>query len=225
MTKRLIHITLLLFFSFAIFSCKHETLKPVDLSNDYYPSNIGHWVTYKVDSTLYNDNDGSVTNYHYTIKEFIESKYLDIQNRPTLRIERFINTDSSWRICDVWASNLTLTTAEKVEENIRFVKLIFPIVNGQVWNGNAFNSLEPQEYKYANVFHPYTVDGITFDSTVTIIQANDTIQNTKYQLEVYAKNIGLIYKRYKDVKTDFPFHPDSIVKGTDYTYKIIDFGN
>jgi hypothetical protein len=211
---------------FGIISCKHETVTPVDLSHGYYPTNIGHWVTYEVDSTYYNDFTDSTEIYHYYIKELNESSYLDNQNRPTIRLERYKNSDSTWHICNVWVSNRTTTTAEKVEENIRYIKLIFPIVDGQEWNGNSYNTKGDQEYKYTNVFKPYTVNGITFDSTVTVIQAKDSgLLEIHNQMEVYAKNVGLIYKRYKSVRMDFPVHPTVIDSGKVYSYKIISYGN
>jgi hypothetical protein len=219
-----ISITFLFFLSFA--SCKHETEPPVDLHNDYFPTNIGHWVTYEVDSTYYDDFNNSIEIYHYYIKELNESSFLDNQNRPTIRLERYKNVDSIWHLSRVWTSNLTKTTAEKIEENIRFIKLIFPISDEQEWNGNAFNSLGEQNYKYTNIFQPFTVNGITFDSTVTVIQAKDssglTVNN---QIEVFAKNVGLIYKYYKSVGLDFPVFPTLIDSGKIYTYKIINYGN
>jgi hypothetical protein len=161
----------------------------------------------------------------------LESTYLDGQGRPTQRIERYRQVDTlPFYLKDVWASTLTSSTAEKVEENVTFVKLIFPVVNGHTWNGNALNninSIDPQpDYEFDNVNEPFTVDGVTFDSTVTVIQNIDSnLIFVKKQFEVYAKNAGLIYRRFRDVeKNPNPLH-DTIVSGVDYSYKIISYGN
>jgi hypothetical protein len=222
----IVAITFLLFIS-----CKkHETEKPMDVGYGYFPTNIGHWVLYDVDSTFYDDYHYTHYHYHYTIKEYIESTFLDNQNRPTQRIERYKTIDTiPTYIANVWSANLTSSNAEKVEDNIRYVKLIFPIADGQTWNGNAFNTLGEQEYKYDNVFAPYTINGLSFDSTVTVLQ-DDIVPDTnlidvKIEKEIFAKNVGMIYKRYRNVHyPNTAFSPDTI-SGVDYTYKIISFGN
>ncbi len=226
-SKVLLYYAIVGLLTLGLFSCKKTEVKPVDLGYSYYPSNVGHWVLYDVDSTYYDQFHGTVTKSHFQIKEYFESTFLDNSNRPTQRLERYKQYDTvPFYLKDVWASNLTQSTAEKVEENVRFVKMIFPIAKGSTWNGNAFNTLNAQNYKYSNIFQPYTVNGNTFDSTVTVIQDIDTtnLLNAKNQVEIFANHVGLIYKRYKDV-TLLPPYNDSIVGGVDYTMKIVAYGN
>ena len=221
-------ISLVIFLVF-LYSCKKsETIKPIDLGYSYYPSNVGHWIKYDVDSTYYDGFTHTVRKYHFKLNEEIQSTFLDNQNRPTQRLERYVQMSdtTSWYLRNVWASNLTSTTAEKVEENIRYVKLIFPISESQTWNGNAYNSLGEMDYTYNNTFKPFTVNGITFDSTITVIQNVDSnLIYVKYMIEVYAKNIGLIYKRYEDIQKQPDLQIDSIVGGLDYTYRISSYKN
>ena len=212
-----------------LYSCKkHETLSPVDVGYSYYPSNVGHWIEYDVDSTYYDGFTHTVRNFQFKLNEKVESTFLDNQNRPTQRLERWVqkNDTLSWYLRNVWASNLTSSTAEKVEDNIRYVKLIFPIAEGQTWNGNAQNSLGSEDYTFNNTYQPYTVNAITYDSTITVIQNNDSnLIYVKYMVEVYAKNIGLIYKKYRDIQKQPNLQHDSIIGGVDYTYRIRSFGN
>jgi hypothetical protein len=226
MVKRLTNNFLILFFLIFLSSCKQETITPVDLGYSYFPTDTGHWVIYDIDSTYYNDFTGSAENYHYKIKELIASSYLDNENRLTQRIERYKCTDSvNWHLIKVWASNRTSSTAEKVEENVRFVKLVFPIVDEKTWNGNADNTLGEQDYEYKNVFKPYTMNGVTFDSTITVIQENDTnnFVYSKYIVEVYAKNIGMIFKQLDTIQKHM--YPYGYPHGVKCIYKIISFGN
>jgi len=212
-------------FSVILFSCKKDIEDPVDVGYGYFPVNVGHWATYQVDSTYYDDFTDSVRVYHYKIREQVESTFMDNQNRETQRIERYkqISDTTSWYINNVWAMNLTASTAEKVEENQRYIKLIFPVKKGKTWDGNAYNILGEQEYEFGSVGKAYTVNGITFDSTVTVIQKIESnIIHADYQIEVFAKHVGLIYKKYKSVdkSTD-----GNITKGVDYSYSIISYGN
>lgn len=222
-----INILFLFFtFPFILLSCKKDAVEnPVDVGYNYFPVNVGHWVTYQVDSTYYDDFTDSVRVYHYKIKEFVESVFLDNQNRETQRIERYkqVFDTTNWFISSVWAMNRTASTAEKTEENQRFIKLVFPVRSGRTWNGNACNTLNEQEYEFDDVDKPYSVNGLNFDSTVTVIQKIESnMIHEDYQVEVFAKNVGLVYKRYKSVDKSTN---GSITKGVDYTYTIISYGN
>lgn len=225
-----------------LFSCKHETLDPVDVGYAYYPVNIGHWVMYEVDSTVWDDffpvdSPQHVRTYNYDIKEIIESEYYDNEGRLTQRLERYQKScdTCNWFIKDVWAVNLTPSTAEKVEENYRYVKLVFPIESSALWNGNAFNTLGEQDYEYEDIFEPCTVNSInfdstlntnTFDSTVTVIEKPESASNAIEgfnQYAIYARNVGMVFRRYRDVDIDNLTH--EIKAGKDYTYKFISYGN
>ncbi|NTW33300.1 MAG: hypothetical protein HGB12_11880 [Bacteroidetes bacterium] len=225
--KKIILFLVIFCTGLCFFSCKHEDVPPLDVGYEYFPSNTGHWVLYQVDSTYYDDYTHQVKEYHFFMKEIIESTYLDNENRPTQRIERYKQIDTlPFILQDVWYSNLTSSTAEKVEENIRYVKLQFPINEGEIWNGNVFNNLDELNYKYENVYELYTVNGVTYNPTVTVIQKMvNYLTEESNMTEVYAKNIGLIYKKFKDVKKYPAPGLDSIIGGVDYTYKIISYGN
>ena len=166
------------------------------------------------------------------MKELIESNFLDNEGRQSERIERYTRKNDSlpWVLRDVWYQTRTSAKAEKVEENVRFVKLIFPINSTQKWNGNAFNSIGNYEYTYKAVDTKKTVNGISFDSTLTVNQQLDSnLIEKKYQLEIYAKNVGMIYKRFVDVQDkSSSIEPkplsERIDAGTDYTYKVIAYG-
>jgi len=208
-----------------IISCKKNQKEPaLDVGYEYYPINLGKFIVYQVDSIVFNDFTGTIDTFCYQIKEFIESDFIDNQGRKTQRIERYrrLNDTSLWNIQDVWYSNRTGSTAEKVEENIRFVKLVFPVKINQVWNGNQYNYLEPQTYSYKNLHQPYDISIMHFDSTVTVVQKEElNLILDDYIIEVYAKNTGMIYKKFRHLEKQ----PDGvIIKGLDLTYSVISFG-
>ncbi|MEI6765235.1 MAG: hypothetical protein WCM76_06300 [Bacteroidota bacterium] len=216
-----------LLFAITIFAgCKKDSvLPPVDMGYRYFPVNVGHWVLYQVDSTNWNDFTGAVDTFQFQIKETVESEYLDNEGRPTARLERYkkMSDTSSWYLADVWVMNLTQSTAEKVEENIRFVKMIFPTKSGLVWNGNIYNTLGKQDYEYKQFNKPYIANNIQYDSTVTVLQANEiTLISEDIANEVYARDIGMIYKKYRSIVKK---PTGEIEKGKDYTYTILSYGN
>lgn len=137
-------------------SCKKETGEPVDMGYTYFPANTGHWVIYDVDSLHYNDFTATIDSFHFQLKEYTESVFMDNSVRKSQRLERYIRLADTvaWTIRDVWYETLTVSCAERVEENIRLVKLIFPIRESHEWDGNTYNTLDAQTYKYRMFISP-----------------------------------------------------------------------
>jgi len=215
---------ILLIVAINIFSCKKETLL-VDTHQDYFPVKIGTWVIYDVDSTFYDDFMDSVFYFTFQVKEVIESEFIDNEGRSALRIERYYrdSSEAQWVIKDVWTANRTNKTAELVENNIRYIKLIFPIIKNSKWNGNNANILDENIYEYTDIHTPYTVQNNTFDSCLIVQHENElTLFTQKFSKEVYAKNIGKIYKNHINIEK---LADGTIVSGFDYSYKIVSWGN
>lgn len=205
-------------------SCKEETLEPPFLGYEYFPNEAGVWVEYEVDSIWYDDQFGNDT-FNFEIRETIESKFIDNEGRDAQRIERYTrgNSSASWKIKDVWFANRTNVTAEKVEENVRFVKLNFPLKLDKIWDGNVTNTMDEQEYTITKLNEPYSINGMTFDSTVTVLQSDFiTLVSEDYAFEVYAKNVGLVHKKY--VSTVLNQSTGSIKTGIEYEYVITAHG-
>ena len=171
--------------------------EPSGLLYSYFPVNVGHEVIYDAVLITYDDFSLEHDTDIYQIKEVIESVFEDQQGRPTQRLERYRrNTpNDSWVIHDVWTSNLTSVRAEKMEENIPYVKMVFPVSPSVSWNGNSLNTFELQEYEYDQINQADVVGGIAFDSTLTVIQMDETNAiYIKYEIEKYATGVGCIYK-------------------------------
>ncbi len=211
--------TLYILFSFFVvslfFSCKKEKDVVIDIGYNYFPDQVGRFVVYDVDSTYYDDSNIDVIThtapkyvYKFQIKEKIESIFNDNLNRPTIRLERYVKYYNSaipynqmtWTLRNVWTENKTKTTAEKVEENIRFVKLAFPVNSSQNWNGNAQNTNAALNYSYSSIDVPLTLGLLAFDSTLQVNQQDETtLIDKKLSIEKYARKAGLIYKQIIDV--------------------------
>ena len=218
-----------LFFSswLLLLSChKDNPVAAIDAGYNYFPSGIGHWIIYDVDSTYYEEGNGNVVTLKYQLKEIIESTFDDNSGRPTQRIERYtrlFNPDTPydqlpWQIAAVWTSNLTPALAERKEDNQTYIKLIFPPRAGKKWNGNASNAMDKWEYEYTAVDVAQTVN-LSFDSTLTVTQTglNDPIINIQTSTEIYARNVGMIYKSFRSLK----MQPDT--SGSEYSMIIHDY--
>jgi hypothetical protein len=224
--------TVMMFFGAACRQDEPET----DIGRGYFPVEIGHWVVYEVDSTVYDDFEGDTDIYRYQVKELWESEFIDNQGRPAVRIERYkrwydpsVPYDSiPWYLSRVWAFTRTNAGGEKLEENQRFLRVAFPVNEGRTWNGNAYNTTGEWIYKYREADEPFSIGAFAFDSTCLIEQKNEVnLINHRSYKERYAKNVGMIEKTVIDVH-DTAFGPVPVINrihdGVIYTIRLVDYG-
>jgi hypothetical protein len=209
--KRLF-LLLTFIFSILFYSCKKDTAV-IDVGKNYFPLTAGSYIEYDVDSTYYNDFyiPTKVITTKFRLKEKIQSLYNDNQNRLTARLERYVKYyDAStpydaipWKLKDVWVENNTATTAEKVEENVRFIRLIFPVKVNKSWNMNNQNFLDAKDITYKSVDAADNIGGIAFSSVLqTVVDDGGGILTARnYFTEKYAREIGLVYKQEINVQS------------------------
>jgi len=191
---------------------------------EYFGFEKGKYVIYQVDSIRYDDFLGEVLEYHYQVKEWNKELFIDSQGQQKMRIERFYreNEQESWQIKDVWTALLNKTRALKTEDNVTFVKLVFPIKKNSLWDGNSFNTLQRQEYKIIQIHQPFLELDLPFDSTLTVLQQDfTTLIGEDYQYEIYATGVGMISKKFVSLEKEID---GSIIRGVDYSYQLMEFG-
>lgn len=212
-------------------SCKRNVGTPVDLKHEYFPTEVGKWVVYDVIDIRHDINHDT---FNYQIKEIITADFLDNEGRLAQRVERFQRDSShlTWAIKDVWTSIRTTRTAEKVEEDERFLKMSFPVNYFKSWDGNVYNQQINWEYFFDSIDYQSTVGTFTFDSLVRVNQrSNFNFVEYEKAHETYAKHVGLVEKNLidLDVRSGFSFDImpvlDSIIKGTELYQVAIDYGN
>jgi hypothetical protein len=185
-------------------SCKKDNVSTtLVLGKDYFPVSINHYIVYDVDSTVYDEITHQPTTYKYRLKEIITQSFTNDENTTSYRLERYIKYFDStksydqipWQIKNVWTIIPYSNSIEKVEENIRFVKLIFPVKQNAQWNGNAKNTLGEKIYKYEYIDNSENINNTHFDKVLKVKQY-EYRSLIKYQneYEKYAKNVGLVYK-------------------------------
>lgn len=189
------------------FGCKKEAimLNP-DLGHNYFPVLSGTSITYKVDSITYNDfyTPVKVDTFSFYLRFDIDSSFTDSEGRITNYYRKFYKTDtSSWQLVHNYSITKTNFRVETYEENVRFIKLAFPVKNTTIWNMNALNFMNPTESYYSDFDIPKTYNNQLFDSTITIIHQDlETLISKEEYIEDYAKNIGLIYRHVVSISKD-----------------------
>lgn len=213
-------IFFLIFFPIFLSCKKDKTEEPLKMNYKYFPYKVGFEAIYDVKYIEYNDFTQTIDTTYFQIKEFCESDFKDASGHYAIKILIYQKPDSLsvWTIKEVTFAQLIGNNAIKVEENIKYIKLVFPVNTDKKWNANSYNNEGEQYYEYKQIDKPYILENKIYDSTLTVLQANiETKINKKYAVEVYSKNIGLIYKKYVDYDKEVT---GVIFKGIDYEWKL-----
>jgi len=210
-----------------ITSCKEETEEVSQQTyNEYFPDQVGTYIIYDCDSLYYNDFTGNTDTFRFQIKEYYESEFTDNSGRRAIRLERYKRASelASWQLKDVWFVVKSDFAVEKVEEDVRMLKLRFPLKEGLTWNINALNNKGEREVEASKLHEPFNNGSLSFDSTVTVENTDPTNLINEYRdTEVFARNFGLVYKRFVDVEYVLP-PATGIRSGVVYTMKAIEKG-
>jgi hypothetical protein len=185
----------------------------------YFPTSGGHWLLYEVDSTVYNKLQDTILFYHYKVRETIGEEFCDLTGDKWQRIDHEVFRDSvtGWVSEAVYAQRRTKNTGERIENNMKFTRMIFPFSKYTYWNGNSYIHYEDVyncnfwgdwEYRYTDLFRTTTIGTNVFDSVVTIRQVADSGLICKsVWTEMYAPGIGMI-QRYVERLTTQKTTPD-----------------
>ncbi len=202
----------------AYVSCKKadEVPAPIGPTSDYFPLERGKYVIYNVDSTRWDDTFCVKVTRAYQVMYTVADTFTDNQGRLSYRINTRIRrkpTDT-WKVQDVFYVTNTGATLEMVYDNLRFIKLTFPVREGNTWKGNSliptedpkFSYFFDWDYRYDQVDVPYSTGEVEYKDAVIInhvdravnspeVFPNDPASRT-YSQEVYAKGVGMIYREY-----------------------------
>jgi hypothetical protein len=199
--------TTLLFLTIALVACKPQSdSDSVDVGTNYFPIREGAVRVYSVDSLAYDDNTGATTidTFTYQYKEVIGSAFTDVSGQPAQLVNRFYRNHDSlpW----IQATNATVMLTEfnvqKVEQNNRYVKLVFPLAVQKTWNGNMYTILDEEEYRVVSMDEAQTIGGKFYEQTLTVLQKDElnAIEEIK-RAETYARNIGLVHLLSDSINT------------------------
>ena len=220
------HVTALALLVLLLAGCRKEDPVIRDLGFAYFPVALGTWVEYQVDSIWRNDDLGVHDSVSYRLLERIEEHYTDPAGRPANRILRYVrNEEGEWQVRDVWTSTRDERAAELTEENLRRLKLSFPVRNGRRWDMNVYNTEQELEVAHREVDRPWSVNGLSFDSTVVVrstVEPNAIIRRDFE--ERYAKHVGMVEKTWVETNTQFPPTGPARVRGFWLRMTVVDHG-
>lgn len=193
----------------------------------YFDLVQGRYVVYNVREIKHDEN--AITQHdtmYYQLKTLIGDTIIDNAGRVGRKFFRYkrISSTQNWVLTDVWTTLIDGNYALLTEENQCVIKMLFPVNKNTKWNANVFNVSPDLNCYYDEIHQSRVLNGISFDSTVTIEQANNrNFIEFKRKFEVYGNRVGLISKYFKDLKIN-NFDTLDIKSGQELIYTCIDFG-
>lgn len=198
-------------------SCTKKTddLSGIDIGKAYFPLEIGKYILYDVDSTYWDDflraeiHHRSQMRYDvvdtFTSDEKL-SYVINITSRPTTA-DPFVPND-------VIYATISDDKVIVTQQNKKFIKMVFPVRESTIWNGNAMIPLDNsgnEEYRsdkwiytYSNLDEIFDPGNNIYEHTVTVNHIDDRLNDPEidsmayayrnYSQEKYAYNVGMIYK-------------------------------
>ena len=204
----------LLILTLGIWSCENQKEEvPIEYGYEYFPLEIGQTSFYQLDSIIFDPATFGtrIDTFSWQLREQIVDTLRDGSGELLYVIERAQRkSDSlSWNLDAVWTASRTETQAFRTEDNLRFMKMSFPLEEGSTWNGNIFideslvisvagetiELFKGWENRILTLNENLNLGDLNFEEVCTIELAdNENLIEYRYGIEQYAKGIGLIYK-------------------------------
>ena len=228
------NILIAAFCALIFLSCKkNPEATQEDLGYSYFPINEGDYSIFSVVDTVFNGVISNTEVYNdssYFLKEEIHEP-ITVDDETRYQVYIYYSRDKTvWNDYpdSVWTEFNTNGRIVRVENNVRFVKLVFPFAVGKSWDGNISDPTNDPEkyYTMTNVRRPFTYDSHSYPRTVSVIQYNDSSAiGSDFSEEVYADGTGLVYKEiriysHQDANGITPL----VTLGRHYTQKLIEHG-
>ncbi|WP_027004009.1 hypothetical protein [Hugenholtzia roseola] len=179
-------------------SCDKPPLEIVqDQGSAYLPLELGRYVTYQIDQTVYELNREPYQ-VSFQLKEVVAESFQTEGGLPAFRIFRYKRPNSfeNFQLDSVWVVRKEPQAIVRVEHNQAYVKLRFPVSENKTWDGNVFNPFPTKNYRLVRIGEAFSKRGQNFNPTLTLIESADSsllFKDDRY--EVYAQEIGRVYKR------------------------------
>lgn len=203
-------------------SCNKREIEEIDLEYgyEYFPLEIGKYWEYAVDSIIYDPSIGgtAIDTLSSFIREEIRDTLRDNLGDLLFRVEKHHRKSdtSSWQIQGVFTLSNNDRQAFQTEDNLRFIKMVFPATENVRWNGTAFideGMVIPVAGENMEIFkgwesvilqkgESFELDGLDFPDVLEIsIADNENLIEYRSGTEVYAANVGLIYRELRVLDT------------------------
>ncbi len=218
MNKKTLPLLLLaVLFTIVYTSCKKADEVPVVKESDsYFPLEIGKYVIYNVDSTIWDDSNCVKIVRRYQMMYTVADTFTDVKGRSSRRLDVRIRkkVEDAWTLQSVIYVTNTGQELEMSHSGNTFVNMVYPVQENRTWKGNAYIDTRDSEYafyndwtyRYVNVGADFNNGLVNYNNTATVIQIDETINDPETQprdnalrtfsKEVFSKGVGMVYREY-----------------------------
>lgn len=186
-----------------VFACSKTNIVTLPDTTNYFPLAVGTTVVYEVDSIIYSPlYAGGKDTFLYDYKETIIRTDNDLEGNMTYIVERVERERGTlaWRNPVIGQRVLKQNRAEEVFDNLRFIPLTFPMIEGNAWNGNqyipnndTFAFYDGWSYTISAIDVSESINDFNFDSVAIVDHIFDeALLGYRYSQAKYAKGIGMV---------------------------------
>ncbi|MBI1193033.1 MAG: hypothetical protein GC205_07660 [Bacteroidetes bacterium] len=211
--------SMLVAFLLMLAACETETLPEQPRYEQYFPLESGRVWEYQLDSILYRETVPNDTQ-RWFIRQELGQEYTDLEGRPSFPVLTYRRRSAAdaWRYHQTGIARIWQNRAEWVENNLRSIKLVFPVQESSDWQGHLFFSdleniptveacnnlayLYDWTYAYQDLHLPTTLGALSFDSTLTVNQIGEqNLIEYNAASERYATGVGLVWRKFEHLTT------------------------
>lgn len=202
MLKVLIFV-LLFIFSFS--SCKKQEAEIYTSlkSADYTGLRIGNISFYNVRYIFHDDQVDRHDTIDFKMKSLIEDTFSDNEGNLRYKIHRYRwnDTIASWVNLKVFSAFVKDDYYIENEDNILKKKIYLHYTFNYTWNSDSYNLNDTLYFRFKKFYNSFYVNQFKVDSVIHVKQQlYQTFVDLKRKDEYFAKNKGLVYKYFKDLK-------------------------
>jgi len=207
---------ILLIIPILFFGCAKRELDDhqTDMGYEYFPVKVGQYRTYAVDSIVFGQTGADTLSSQ--IKETIVEELGEGKDKKFRVLREWRrHSDDDWQTNTVWWIVKEDNRIIQTEENLKFIKLTFPVKLGTSWGGNAFfdartkvaiasENLEfYKEWDYQVIGKGDRIlNNETFDDVFVVQEANfETSIELRKSTAVYARGVGLVERTQQILDT------------------------
>jgi hypothetical protein len=221
--------SLLIVLVLLLLGCGEEALlpSPIEAGAGYYP--VGTNQTWLYDVEEINISLAGSDTIRYQLKEVLIDSFLNQSSEITYRLERekdFLD-GAGFKFDEIWTVTKTNQHVVVNESNLGLLKMVFPVIDGQEWDGNSFNGERESFFSMKYISADTTINSDTYADVlrVTLADIPQNLTGIDERYEYYAPNVGLVAKDYttlkyctKDCTADFVIEGGNVLRQSLVSY-------
>ena len=196
-------------FSVFVFACKTVADDfDTNLGHDYLRLEVGKFIEYEVDSTIYDPTgDSSVFYSKSYLRDLIVDTLSDNIGEVLYRTERYFRKDSleNWQFQKVFTQSIQGNQGIQTIDNLRFIKLAFPIQEFNTWNPIVHIDPNTQIIVAGETLRLFLQDGI-WRARILEAEVPDTVGNFTFNESLTLREVNTTSYNFDEIL----LNPDSI---------------